>query len=113
MKRFLIILSVMFCCLCVSAQIPRDILGCTMGETSIETATKIFKNKGYPVEVISNGFQIFVKNVTYKGVLWNSVGLVFYKNKLKEIDFKKNSTDFSQLQNNYASLLTEFNKKYI
>lgn len=113
MKRFLITLSVMFCFLFVSAQIPRDILGCTMGETNIETATKLFKNKGYSVEVVSNGYQIFVKNVTYKGVRWNSVGLVFYKNKLKEIDFKIFSNDYSELQNNYTSFLNEFNKKYI
>lgn len=99
MKRIrIVILSILaICCLpfLSYSQVSSKLLGCNLGETSINDAVSILSRNYRVSRVISDAAgsfgqtQLMIRNVQFAGITWDHVNLLFSRyGKLQAIEFR-------------------------
>lgn len=90
MKKFILIILIVFSALSVNAQIKRQILGYTLGVSSRSTVVQGLRNKGFDLETYEafNQGPIFYQvkgGVSFGGVVWDDVRIGFINGKFASI----------------------------
>ena len=110
-----VIIVSLFTCLCISAQIQRNILGVALGQSSQIEVTKIMTNNNINVSKMGMGTPtLYAKEIMFAGHIWEFAIIEFYKDKVCMIEFVEPSVNTSQhsLNNLWNKIYKELSAKY-
>ncbi len=114
MKRTISICLLLLCVLSSSAQIQRNFLGFTLGESTKEQVYNELVKQNFDVWGDPN-FDTYVVNdhIPFAGYIWTTLSVSFYNNRLYNITFIDGDSTTEALIDKFIQINQSLNKKYI
>lgn len=114
MKRTILIGLLFLCVLTASAQIQRNFMGFTLGESTKEQVYNELVKQNFDVWGDPN-FDTYVVNghIPFAGYIWTTLSVSFYNDRLYNITFFDDDCSTEALIDKFNQIHLSLNKKYI
>lgn len=116
MKKLLYLVAIIALCACShqsdEVKIQKEILGVTIGKTSIDEAQDILQQQGLGLEQINRDTYGYVDNINFGGITWDCMALYTHKQKVRAIRFFKYNSNYAELIEEHKILAKNLMQKY-